>query len=128
MEWTTVSSEFRLFRETTNFLNSVSSRNSEPKIYRNFVTNHSEAENFRRNSLRIIPKLKIFSSKSVTNHSEAGNFRRNSLRIILKLKIFVGIRFRYHICGIRSVSNLRSWEKSVKSVLLFCKDLLFRVI
>jgi len=30
------------------------------KKYRNFVTNHSEAENFRRNSLRIIPKLKMF--------------------------------------------------------------------
>jgi len=30
------------------------------KKYQNFVTNHSEAENFLQNSLRIIPKLKIF--------------------------------------------------------------------
>jgi len=29
------------------------------KKYRNFVTNHSEAEHCRRNSLGIIPKLNI---------------------------------------------------------------------
>jgi len=45
-EWTAVSSEFRLFRETKNFRNSVPRQSSEPKNTGIL--------------LRIIPKLKMF--------------------------------------------------------------------
>ena len=43
-ERTIVSLEFRLFRETKNVRNSVASHTSEQRRYRDFVTNHSEAD------------------------------------------------------------------------------------
>jgi len=139
--------------EQTNYSSKDGTRRNGPLFRRNFAC-FAKQKTFEipfrvgiRNQkntgilLQITPKLKIyveiryesfrswkFSSKFVMNHSKAENFCRNSLRIIPKLKIFVGILFRYQICGICSVSNLSTWEKSVNSILLFCKDLLFRII